>query len=382
MQFLAGLSNMASVTFTIYFLSHGLSQLQIGELFGFFMLCMSLFNIPTGTIADIFGHKISVAIGVFLQALCFLIFFLYPNFYGFLLGMFFSGLGWAFQAGAISSLIYELLEKENLHQNFQKVFGRTNVYFLAGTIIGSPFGSIIYKFYPALPYLLSFIFLFSAAFFIFIIKWEFKKKPYSIKYYYRTLTKGIFLTIKNKILMATVIIGIALTVNRMVFNQNIAQPYQLSIGIDVAYFGIIAAAISLVEMPIYFYAHRITEKIGESFSLLLIVLIPSICAILLSFINTLLAIPIIMIFFTGHAFRDPLFSHISQKEADHDKRSTMASTVSFMITIIAALMLPFWGKGVDLFGLHNSLFLLGSFSFIIGALGLILFETKKHKNYR
>jgi uncharacterized membrane protein len=84
-----------------------------------------------------------------------------------------------------------------------------------------------------------------------------------------------------------------------------------------------------------------------------------------------------MIFFTGHAFRDPLFSHISQKEADHDKRSTMASTVSFMITMIAALMLPFWGKGVDLFGLHNSLFLLGAFSFIIGAIGLIMFETKR-----
>jgi MFS family permease len=377
MHFLAGLSNAASVTFTLYFLSHGLKQVQIGELFGFFMICLAAFNIPTGGIADIFGHKASVAIGLLLQAISFLLFFLYPNYLGFMLGMFFNGVGLAFQAGATSSLIYELLHKESLHEDFQKIFGKANGFYLAAAMIGSPIGSIVYKFYPRFPYLLSFFFFLGAAIIAYLIKWEFKKKPYSIKYYYKTLTDGIMLAIRNRILMAIVIIGLALTVNRLVFNQNISQPYQLSVGIDVVYIGFIAAAVSGIQALININAYKISQKIGEKFSLLLIITIPSFSIIMLSFINSLLAIPFILLFYTGHAFRDPLFSHISQKEVTQENRSTMASTVSFLMGVLAAVMLPSWGKGIDLFGIHNSLFFLGLFTIAIGTVGLLIFSTKK-----
>ena len=76
------------------------------------MICMAIFNIPTGGIADIFGHKASVVIGLFFQSLSFLLFFLYPTYIGFLVGMFASAIGIAFQTGATSSLIYELLHKD------------------------------------------------------------------------------------------------------------------------------------------------------------------------------------------------------------------------------------------------------------------------------
>lgn len=94
-HFLAGLTNSASVTFTLYFLSHGLSQAQIGLLFGIFMIVMAVFNIPTGAIADMFGHKLSVFIGLIFQALSFLLFFAYPNYFGFLFGFIASGIGLA-----------------------------------------------------------------------------------------------------------------------------------------------------------------------------------------------------------------------------------------------------------------------------------------------
>ena len=185
------------------------------------------------------------------------------------------------------------------------------------------------------------------------------------------------LTIRNRILMATVLIGIALSVNRLVFNQNISLPYQISIGIDVAYIGFIAALVAAIQAFISINAYKISKKVGKSISLLLIVAVPSIAIIVLSFINSLLAIPLILVLYMGHAFRDPVLSHISQEEVEPDKRSTMVSTTSFLISISVGILLPFWGKGIDLFGLHNSLFLLGAFSFIIGSIGLIMFETKR-----
>lgn len=376
MHFLAGLSTAASVTFTLYFLSHGLNQAQIGQLFGFFMICLAIFDIPTGGIADMFGHKASVAVGLLFQGLSFLLFFLYPNYSGFLLGMLAAALGLAFQSGATSSLTYELLHKEGLHDNFQKVVGRASGYFLIASIIASPIGSFIYKFYPKIPYLIAFFVFIPAFFMVYSIKWEFVKKPPRFSTYLKTIIDGTRLTIRNRILMATVIIGIALTLNRLLFNQNISQPYQVSVGIDVAYIGIVAAIVAAVQAFISINAYKISKKIGKFPSLILIVAVPSFAVVALSFSNTLLAIPLILILYMGHAFRDPVMVHIAQDELDPDKRSTMASTASFLVSVSAGLLMPYWGRGIDMFGIHNTLLLLGTFSLFIGITGLLLYQFK------
>ncbi len=377
MHALAGLSTAASVTFTLYFLSHGLAQAQIGQLFGFFMICLAIFDIPTGGIADMFGHKASVAIGLFFQAISFLLFFLFPNYFGFLLGMLASGVGLAFQSGATSSLMYELLQKDGLQEDFQKVSGRASGYFLIASIIASPIGSLIYKFYPRVPYLLAFFFFLLATIVMFFIKWEFKKKAATFRSYFSIIGTGIKLTLRNRILMATVVIGIGLTVNRLVFNQNINQPYLVSVGVDVAYIGVVAAIFSAVLSLVSINAYKVSKKMGKTFSLLLTIAVPSFAVIALSFINTLLALPLILILLMGHTFRDPVMAHIGQEAVEPDKRSTMASTTSFLVSISAGILLPFWGKGIDVFGIHNTLFFLGGFSLFLSSSGFLLFRTKR-----
>jgi MFS family permease len=377
MYFFGGLSNAASVTFTLYFLSHGLKQVQIGELFGFFLICLAIFDIPTGGIADMFGHKASVGFGLFLQAISFLLFFLYPTYYGFLLGMFADALGLAFQSGATSSLIYELLHKEGLHEDFQKIYGRANGYFLIGSLIASPLGSLIYIYYPSLPYFLAFIFFLLATTIVYFIKWEFVKMPPKISTYFNTITSGIKLTVKNRVLLSIVIMGTALTINRMISGQNIQQPYLVSVGVNVAYIGTVAAIISAFLAIVSIYSYKISKRLGKTLSLLLILAVPSLGTFILGFTTTLIAIPIIIFCTMGHAFRDPVFAHIGQGEVDKDKRSTMASTVSFLTSVIAGLLLPYGGRSIDLFGLHNTLLYLGIVTFFVGGLGFILFEYKK-----
>jgi len=374
MYFFGGLANAASVTFTLYFLSHGLKQVQIGELFGFFLICLAIFDIPTGGSADMFGHKASVGFGLFLQAISFLLFFLYPTYYGFLLGMFADALGLAFQSGATSSLMYELLHKESLHESFQKVYGKANGYFLIGSLIASPIGSFIYKFYPSVPYFLAFIFFLLATALVYFIKWEFVKKPPKASVYFNTLISGIKLTIKNRVLLAMVMMGAALTTNRMIFGQNIQQPYLVSVGVDVAYIGIVAAIVSAILAIVSIYSYKISNKLGNTFSLLLILVVPSLSLFILGFINTLVAIPIIIFCTMGHAFRDPVFAHIGQQEVDKDKRSTMASTVGFLTSVIAGILLPYGGKSIDMFGIHNTLLYLGIFTFFFAGIGFIIFE--------
>ena len=374
MHFFAGLSSAASVVFTLYLLSHDVSQQQIGILFGFFMICLAILDIPTGAVADMFGHKVSIIVGLLFQALSFLIFFLFPNFLGFFAGMFVSALGLAFQSGAISSLIYEILHKEGLHENFQKAYGHANGYFLTASIIASPIGSLVYSMYPRAPYFLAFLFFILAALSLSFVKWEFTKKSLSMGTYFKTMGNGIKATLNSQILIALVIIGIGLTVNRLVFNQNISQPYLVSAGVDVAYIGFVAAVFSGVLAFASINAHKVSKKLGQSYSLLLVIGLPSLSVIALSFINNIIALPIIALMLMGHAFREPVLTHMSQENIDADKRSTMASTISFLISIAAGIMLPFWGKGIDTIGIHGTLLFLGVFTFVVGMFGLILYQ--------
>ena len=120
-------------------------------------------------------------------------------------------------------------------------------------------------------------------------------------------------------------------------------------------------------------------KLGENFSLFAIFIIPCFSVIILSFINSLLALPFIFLFAVSHIYRYPVFDQIAQKHIESDKRSTMGSTIAFLTSIVAGLSLPFWGKGIDLFGLHNGLFLLGIFTFIIGVIGLLFYKPRRNE---
>ena len=374
--FLVGLTNAASVTFTLYFLSHGLTQAQIGLLFGIFMITMSVFNIPTGVIADMFGHKLSIFIGLLFQALSFLLLFAYPSYNGFLLGFLASGIGLAFQTGATSSLVYEILRKENLHEGFQKIIGTANGYLLVAGIIATPLGSFIYKRNPGFPYFLAFLFFAIAAIVMLFVKWEFVKKTSSLSKYFNVMTTGIKLTIKNRVLVGIIIIGSVLTLGRLLLNQNILQPYQLGIGIDVSFIGITAAIISAIQAYISFNAYKFYKKFGRAFSLLVIIFLPAICAMLLSMVNNLFSLAFIFLFYTGHGLRDSIFSQITYEEVESDKRATMASTIGFLTTITAGVLIPIWGKGIDLFGIPSILFALGIFTIIFGGIGFYVLESK------
>ncbi len=378
-HFLAGFSNIAAVTFTLYFLANGLSQTQIAGLFSVFMISLALFEIPTGGFADTHGHKKSIVLGLLSQSLSFLIFFLYPTYPGFLVGMLLSALGLAFQSGAISSLIYEILHKEKLHETFQKVVGHAGGYFLLGAIFGSTIGSFIFKHDARLPYFLGFACFIIATLIMTRVKWEYVKKEITPLHFINTMKKGMQLTVKNKILMATVLIGIVLSTNRLVYNQNINQPYLINIGVDVAYIGIVAAIASGLLAFVSFNAYRLSKMIGKTMSLIIIVMVPSFTLIALGMINSLIAIPIIYLFLAGHGFRDPVMSHITQEEVDPNMRATMSSTTSFFVSIIVGLIIPYWGKGIDLFGIPTILIYLGMFTILGGGIGFLMYQRSASK---
>lgn len=373
--FLQGFGTIASVTYTLFFLSHGLSQTQIATLFSFFMITLALMEIPTGAFSDTLGHKTSIALGCFIFSISFLLFLFWPTFTGFMIGMFFAATGLAFQSGAISSLVHDILRKLNEGEKFEKVWGKISAIFLLAGIVSAPLGTVLYEKNREIPYLLAFIASFLSGVVVYLVKWEFHtKEAVSVKTYVQKIHKGVFLTLKNRRLLSFVIIAIALTTIRLVFNQNINQPYLLSVGISIGLIGVVAAIVSGVSALIQANAYRVTQKIGDVRSLVLMIALPALCSVILGFLYTPFAVLFVILFHVGHAYREPVLVKLTQKELNDENRATMASTGSFLSSIIVGLLLPIWGGVIDKVGLHATLIYISLFTLVIGAIAIHLFS--------
>lgn len=375
--FFVGLSLSVSVISTLFYLTNGLTQVQIATIFSVFMISLAVLEIPTGGIADTFGHKTSVFLGISCMALGLLITGLGSEFNIFLIAIFLSGLGFALNSGAYSSLIHDILNKLGKGKEFTKVQGRTGAILLLGPMIASPIMSLLYKGNIRFPYLLGFVLLFIAAVIILFVRWEFKGARPTINLYFQKMKNGVINVLGNRAIIGLIIISIGLGFGRSLFNQNINQPFQINLGLDVAFLGTVAAIISGSEAVISAFSHRIFGKVGSQISLLLIVITSAILLVLLSQINTIIGLFPILLYALVHTYRENVVTTLYLKHSNDDERATTISTTSFLTYIFVGLMLPIGGFGIDVLGMKNILVIIGIITIILGATGIIIYNKFK-----
>lgn len=371
-QFFVGFAMFASLT-PLYFLSHGITQSQLGILIAANILTLAIFDIPTGAIADTLGHKVSVFLGTFIWSISYLILFFAKGFPLFLLSMIIGGLGVAFVSGALTSLIYDILNKQGKRDDFRKVYGRCNAIFLVASMIAASIGGFIYEYQANLIFLAAFIFTFIGSISILFITWNFKVGKPSVATYFEKMKKGISLTVTNRSLLSLVVISIGLSFGIFVIN-NIKQPFLIHTGYSVAQIGIITGFISGISALVYTYGHKILKRIGNFQSLIIISLIAALSLFLISFSGPLVTILFLIIYQLTPALRDPAITHLQQLQISDPQRATANSTMSFLTRIVIAAALPLWGIVIDQFGINRSLVYLGLLTSAVTASGFLFYK--------
>ena len=294
-----------------------------------------------------------------------------------MVGMLSAGLGLALQTGAWSSLTYEILEKEDKVDTLPKVMGKSGAYFSMAAVVGSLLGAPVFKYSPRLPFLLFFIFIGLAGIIASTIEYRKPTTKPSWPTLLGTTIAGMKFTISNQKLMGLMIITIAMTAGRMLMNQNISQPYQISIGVDIAMIGVTAAIVQVIQMAILTWAYKVAEKIGYNVSLIATIIVPAVAVLLMSQINSLASLGLIFVFYGTHSFKEPITGYLSQKLFLSSHRATMASTSSVLSSVIVGLLLPFGGKAIDLFGMNSTLMMLSIWTFVVGGVGIWVYRSAK-----
>ena len=333
---------------------------QIMILQSWFAFWMFALEIPTGAVADYFGRKTSLALGVIINIIGAIIYASTPNFYIFMLGEFLWAMASALFSGANDAFVYDSLKKTKETKDSKKIFGRIESIHMLGILIGSPLGSLIAaNFGLNMPMLCIAVPLTIAFFISLTLKEPETKKKIESKRYLHILTEGVRTFYKSKILKILAL-DMAFIATIGYFMVWMFQPMLKNAGIGIGYYGIVHSAFvasQIVIMNNYNYLEKIFgSKKGLITYSAVIAGIMYIIGGLTNYIPLVLAAIII-----GGGFalgRGPLFNSYFNKYIPSSKRATVLSSISMLRRFFIAAINPLFGFAV-MWSLKYTLIILG-----------------------
>ncbi len=349
-NFLTSLSFFGALIVPFFTTWGHLNFTQILFLQSWFSIWIFILEVPTGTIADYFGRKYSVALGAFVVGIGAIIYSITPNFYLFLFGEFLWALGAALMSGADDAFIYDSLKKNKEEKKSKKIISRYETFALIGALVAALVSGFIATFFgiqytmmfTAIPMFLGFI----VAFTLKEPKIKIKKES---KRYWKIFKTGVKYLYGHKplwfLILDSVVIGILFYYIIWAY-----QPLLQNAGVSVAFFGIIQALFFCSEI-FFVNIYSKLEALVKSKRLLffIIPLLVSVFYIAIAFFRSVWLI-LLFVFVAGglaYAKRTILRSYMNKHIKDSSTRATVLSSVSMINRFSLAILSPFVGMLMD-----------------------------------
>ncbi len=330
----------------------GLSLKHVFLLNAWFMLCCFLLEVPTGTVADYLGRKVSIALSGLVAALGASVYVSAPSLPTFVLAELLLAAAFTLQSGAVEALAYDSLKVSGVDaENVgAKVLARLEAWKLGGINIGLLIGSGIaaawgvtapMKAY-AVPALLVFVlslFLFEAG-----SKAATSQKPR----YWEILREGGRYFVGHPDLRRWSW-EMAIT-NALAWSIIwLCQPVLLSGGMSLAWLGVVQAAACFAEILYLTNVNTLERWCGTKERLInFSAFITGSAMVLLSLTTSLsLTIPLLIFAFAFGLTRVAVYGALLNAQIPSDKRATVLSYVSMWRTLGIVILNPLVGWLAD-----------------------------------
>ncbi len=117
------------------FREKGLSFFQIGLLIGFRELCVNLFEVPSGAVADLYGRRRSLIFAFAAYIVSFLLFAWAADLSALFFAMFAFALGEAFRSGTHKAMIFDWLRSQDRLAERTRIYGVTRSWSKMGSAL-------------------------------------------------------------------------------------------------------------------------------------------------------------------------------------------------------------------------------------------------------
>ncbi len=360
---------------TLFYLLNNLSYTEIFIIASFYKIAVAFFEVPTGAFADKFGHKKSVLLGLLIVTLCIILYPLGSTFWYYILIETLLAVGATLISGADESLFYDTLKSEGLESDYTKYKGRAKQYSFLSQLIGSLVAAYLFVISPELPFFVSGIVIFIGL----LIFSTFKEVSNSddvnknISYFKQIKETGVYIFKHKKI--KTIIIYASLIHMTYMSLVHTYTPYFLSVGIDEKYFGIIFALFNIVALLSSRY-NDFYIKMTKPNSLIFLGIILFLSYIVLGLVTIPIGIIGICIQQIYRGINDTTIRKYINKCSPAEKRATILSYLSLVITLVGGLFGVFLGIILDYTDINTTYLILASITLIITV--IMYFFLKKN----
>ena len=107
--------------YAVFMQSHGLGDIQLALMFVILSAGTLLMQIPVTWVTNKVGPKPAIILGQLSKAAAFILWYFWPNFAGFAIGMFLWGVEWAFFNVAFEGLVYDELRARRHSRMYARV---------------------------------------------------------------------------------------------------------------------------------------------------------------------------------------------------------------------------------------------------------------------
>ena len=362
---------------TLFFRHFDLSFEQIGFLVSASLTAILLFEIPTGSFADLYGMKISILVGSFfgLGGLGFLAFG--SKFSAFAIGFTLLGIGRAFRSGAENALLYDWLSSENRQHEYMKHQSRLQAAFVAIDIISGSVGFLLFGLNVRIPFIISF-----ASMALLIIVQSTLKDVNTKENHLENVFTGYVQQIKEGLLIVskssmikwligfTLIYGIA----NMFLGNTLNLPFLKEVkGFTTNQLALMGLIWNAIQTTSLFFVSHVERRMGQFVSILTIVILTPLLFLGLLLSNNFIISAIILgVYYGSMSFREVIIDTYLNTGISSQYRATVLSIASMMISVVAIFILPVLGIIVDRSSLNTGLWLLIMSTLLLGTLSVVV----------
>ncbi len=367
------------VIFQLKELDLSLAQVMIGE--AIFAASALALEIPSGVFADRFGRKKCLLVAELSVSISFFILAFATSFWHVLVTQVLIGAGMAFSSGAKSALIFDSLKELKREKEHRGIMAKLNTVQFSVAVFSnliSGFVAVAWGLY--FPILLAGI---SAGCSLFNLIWiqeataHFKKRSKTLLQHTWKSVKYIF---AHPLVRYTIVFSMILGVG-MKLSFHTLNPYWDAMEVPIVLFGIALAAHNAIAALFSHYTHRIMERMGDTITLLLCLVIVCGTFGVMAGINVgvMGAVMLPALFQISRALFPIATDDMINQVTESHHRATVLSMKSFLMQGTQMLLLPVFGYFSDSISLFTAFAWTGVIIFFVGGIALFHLRNVSHK---
>ena len=370
----------------IYLASRGFSLLQLGMLEAIFHIVSFVMEVPTGSVADLWGRKASRIAGRLVSTISLALMFYSQSFAVQLVGFSITALGYNLESGAGDALVYDSLLAIGRQDTYMGVLGKQEIIAQGSAVGAFLLGGWLAVHSYTLAFALSMAVCLAAA----LISLSFTEPPIELHTYNThesCLRKSILASMQNQVMDSVKImkknprIGFLIVFSELLFAFMIClffylQNFWTQQGFTEGEIGIVFAIHALISGLTSFKAMNIERKLGQKGVLVTMPLLLVLClwGVAIS------PWPVIFYVLTGciEGILIVTIGDYLNKLIPSAQRATILSFQSMAFSMFMILLFPIMGWIGDRYSLYTSFLTIS----IVGTMLYIpyfLYTIRKHK---